>query len=336
MVRFGIIGTNKITDEFVKSASLLGNFKLNAVYSRTEERAKSFAEKYNVENIFTNIEEMVKGDCVDAVYIASPNSFHSEQAIICLNNKKHVLCEKPIASNVNELDSMINAARNNDVLLMEAMKTIFLPNFKVIENNLYKLGKIRKYFASYCQYSSRYDLYKEGKPVNTFDPKFSNGSIMDIGTYCIHPLVKLFGVPKDIKASAVKLASGVDGEGSLILSYKDMEAVIIHSKIADSYLPWEIQGEKGTMIIDRVSNIEKVEIIYRNGECEDLSVPQLKERIYYEVEEFIKLIESDKKESDINSYDQSLKSMMIIEEARKQTGIVFPADGFSATHAAKG
>ncbi|MBC2579454.1 Gfo/Idh/MocA family protein [Clostridium sp. DJ247] len=330
MINIGVVGTSWITDEFIKCASLVDDFKLNAVYSRTEEKAKAFAEKYGVTNIFTDLEAMAKSNCIDAVYIASPNSLHAEQAIIFLNNKKHVLCEKPVASNVKELNSMIAAAKNNDMLLMEAMKTMFLPNFKVIEDNLHKLGKIRKYFASYCQYSSRYDIYKEGKHVNTFDPKFSNGSIMDIGTYCIHPLVRLFGMPKHIKASALKLPSGIDGEGSLILSYEDMEGVIIHSKIANSYIPCEIQGEKGTMIIDKINNTEKVQIIYRNGECEELSVPQLKETMYYEAKEFIELIKSNKKESEINSYNQSLNVIEIIEEARKQTGILFPADNLKS------
>ncbi len=326
MINFGVVGTNRITDEFIKSAQLLEDFKLNAVYSRTEEKGRAFAEKYGVSNIFTDLEEMAKSSCIDAVYIASPNSLHAEQSVICLNNGKHVLCEKPAASNVKELKTMIAAAEKNKVLLMEAMKTLFLPSFKVIEDNLYKLGKIRRYFASYCQYSSRYDLYKDGKQVNTFDPQFSNGSIMDIGIYCIHPVVRLFGSPEDIKASSVKLPSGVDGEGSLILSYKDMDGVIIHSKITESRLPSEIHGEKGTMVIDKINNTEKVQIINRSGEIEDLSVHQLKETMYYEAKEFIELIKNNKKESPRSSYNQSLKVMDIMEKARKQTGIIFPAD----------
>ena len=326
MIKIGVVGTSWITEEFIKSASLVEDFQLTAVYSRKEEKARAFAEKYGVTNIFTDLEEMAESDYIDAVYIASPNSFHAEQSIVFLNHKKHVLCEKPIASNVREVQAMIDAAQNNNVLLMEAMKTTFLPNFKVIEDNLHKIGKVRRYFASYCQYSSKYDAYKAGEHRNAFDPAFSNGSIMDIGIYCIHPMVKLFGIPKDVKASSLKLPSGLDGEGSLLLSYEDMDGVIMHSKITNSYVPCEIQGEKGCIIMDKINNTEKVHIVYRNGETEELSVPQIKETMYYESKEFIELIKANKTESEVNTYERSLQVIEIIEKARKQTGILFPAD----------
>lgn len=326
MINFGVIGTSWITEEFIKCASLHEDFKLVAVYSRSEEKVKGFAEKYKVTNIFTSLEEMAKSNVIDAVYIASPNGLHAAQSILFLNNKKHVLCEKAIASNVKELNAMIEASKSNGVLLMEAMRTTLYPNFKVIEENLHKLGKIRRYFASYCQYSSKYDAHKEGKHMNAFDPNLSNGSIMDIGVYCIHPLVKLFGLPERIQATALKLNTGVDGEGTLFVSYKDMDGVIIHSKIANSFAPAEIQGEAGTMIIDKIGNPEKVQIIYKDKTIEDLTVPQIKESMYYEAKEFIDLIKNNKTESEINSHKQSFMAMKVMEEARKQTGIVFPAD----------
>ncbi|MFL0266752.1 Gfo/Idh/MocA family protein [Candidatus Clostridium radicumherbarum] len=326
MINFGIIGTNKITGRFIEGAGLVEEFKLNAVYSRTFDAAKAFADNYEVTNIFTSLEEMAKDECIDAVYIASPNSLHAEQAILFLNNGKHVLCEKPIASNAAELESMFAAARASNVLLMEAMKSSFLPNFKVIQDNLHKVGKVRRFFFNYCQYSSRYDLYKQGKPVNTFEPRFSNGSIMDIGVYCIHPAVRFFGIPKDMKATAIKLPSGVDGLGTLNFLYDEMEGVIQHSKISNSYIPSEIQGENGSMIIDKINSPEKVKIIYRNGEVEELSLPQIKDDMYYEVNEFIELIKNNKVESEINSHSLSLNVIKLIESARKQTGVVFPAD----------
>ncbi|RJR06386.1 gfo/Idh/MocA family oxidoreductase, partial [Candidatus Parcubacteria bacterium] len=261
-MRFGIIGTNWITESFIAAASEVEGFTLTAVYSRTHDRAEEFASKYGVDHIYTDLNDFASSDKFDAVYIASPNSLHKEQAILCMENKKHVLCEKPMASNTKEIQEMVHVAKKHNVLLMEALKTTYLPNFLAIRENLHKIGNIRRYTASYCQYSSRYDKYKEGVILNAFKPEFSNGSLMDIGIYTIYPMVVLFGAPSEIKAQAVMLESGVDGQGTVLFEYPGMEAVITHSKIVNSYIPAEIQGEEGTMVIDKIHTPEKVQIIY--------------------------------------------------------------------------
>jgi predicted dehydrogenase len=189
MIRFGVIGTNRITEQFIEAGIGIENFALSAVYSRTKERAEEFAEKFDVKSTFTDLEQMAQSNEIDAVYIASPNSLHAKQAIIFMNQGKHVLCEKPLASNTFELREMINTAKKNNVLLMEALKSTLLPNYHTIRENLFKIGPVRRYFACYCQYSSRYDAYKEGIVLNAFNPAFSNGALMDIGIYCIYPMV---------------------------------------------------------------------------------------------------------------------------------------------------
>lgn len=326
MIRFGIVGTNWITERFLEAARQLDDFKLSAVYSRTEERAIEFAQKFEAELIFTSLEDFAKSNEIDAVYIATPNSLHASQACLFMKHGKHVLCEKPLASNSKEVQLMIETAKANNVLLMEAMKTTVVPNFYSIKNNLHKIGKVRRFFASYCQYSSRYDAYKNGTVLNAFNPKFSNGSLIDIGIYCIYPLVVLFGKPKSISAIGYKLTSGVDGEGSILLKYDEMEAVIMHSKISNSYIPAEIQGENGTIVIDKINTPEQIEIKYRDGTTEDISVPQETNSMVYEIEEFITLIKNNQLESPVNSHHNSLSTSRIIEEARKQTGVIYPAD----------
>lgn len=325
-IRFGIVGTSKITEEFLKGAKKVDEFVFGAVYSRKEETAKEFASKYGVETTFTNLEEMAKSNLIDAVYIASPNSFHYEQAKIFLCNKKHVFCEKPMASNSKEVNSMIELATENNVLLMEGMKTTLMPNFKIIKDNLHKIGQVRRYFASYCKYSSRYDKYKEGIILNAFKNDLSNGATMDIGVYCIYPMVCLFGAPKEIKVNNFMLESGVDGQGSALFKYDDMDGSIIYSKIASSYLPSEIQGEEGTIIIDTIHDMKKITINYRNGNTEVISIDQIEENMMYEVKEFIELINNNDLESKINSNENSLNTSKIMEEIRKQIGLVYPAD----------
>jgi predicted dehydrogenase len=326
LTRFGVIGTNWITERFIEAAQEMEEFILSAVYSRTEERAKDFAAKYQIPNAYTDLESLVAGDQVDAIYIASPNSFHAKQAIFCMNHGKHVLCEKPLASNAAELKEMIAAAQKNNVLLMEALKSTLLPNFRIIKENLHKIGQVRRYFASYCQYSSRYDAFKEGKILNAFNPAYSNGSLMDLGIYCIYPMVALFGKPDSIQAAGVMLSSGVDGEGSMVMKYQEMDAVIMHSKITNSYLPSEIQGENGTLIIDKINEMDSIKIHYRDGTIEELTGPQREPSMFYEAKEFVQLLEKGSRQSAVNSHANSLATAEVMDEARRQIGLVFAAD----------
>lgn len=316
-VRFGVIGTNNITDWFLNGARDIKGFKLSAVYSRTQEKADIFASKYKIEHKFTNLEEMAKSNEIDAVYIASPNSYHFEQSMLFMKNGKHVLCEKAFASNSSEVEKMIECAKENKVVLMEAMKTTLLPNFKNVIDNIHKIGKVRGYFASYCQYSSRYDKYKEGIVLNAFKPELSNGALMDIGVYTLAPMVCLFGKPKEVKSISYMLESGVDGRGSVICSYDDMVATCTYSKISNSYLPSEIEGEEGSIIIDKINTMNNIKIIYKNGKVEIISSNQKENDMCYEVEEFISLIRDGKMQSNINSLNNSKILMEIVDEAKK-------------------
>ncbi|MEG6590537.1 Gfo/Idh/MocA family oxidoreductase [Paenibacillus barengoltzii] len=325
-MRFATIGTNWITERFIQAALETEQFALTAVYSRTEEKGREFAAKFGDPQVYTDLKALAASSDVDAVYIASPNSFHAEQAILMMDHGKHVLCEKPMASNAAEVRRMIEAARRNDVLLMEALKSTLMPNFRAVQDNLYKIGQVRRYFSSYCQYSSRYDAFKQGKVMNAFNPAFSNGALMDLGIYCIYPMVTLFGKPESVQASAVMLSSGVDGEGSLVVRYPEMDGVIMYSKITDSYLPTEIQGEYGTIVIDRINQPYEAKILYRDGTTEELTCFQPQESMYYEALEFIELILSGKRESQINTHARSLAVAELMEEARRQFGLRYAAD----------
>ncbi|WP_409253991.1 Gfo/Idh/MocA family protein [Bacillus sp. SCS-153A] len=325
-MRFAIIGTNWITDRFLEAAGKVDDFKLTAVYSRTEERAKEFADKYEVKYTFTDLEKMATSHTFDAVYIASPNLLHAQQSILFMKNGKHVLCEKPAALNSDELKLMIETAKENNVLLMEALKTTFIPSFQSIKNNLSKIGKVRRFVAVKNQYSSRYDAYRSGTVLNAFKPELGNGALMDIGIYCIVPVLTLFGMPSSIFAQGVVLGTGADGEGTVLFNYEEMEAVAMYSKITNSTVPSEIQGEDGSILIDSISDPQKVEIQYRDGSVEDISVKQDENTMYYEICEFIELIQNGKTESAKQSFRLSLDTMSILEQARKQIGIKFPND----------
>ena len=215
-VRFGIVGTNFISDWMVEGALQDSRFKLVAVCSREQHTADVFAARHNMPYTFTSLPDMAASPLIDAVYIASPNFLHASQSILCMNHGKHVLCEKPFASNAEEAGAMIEAANRNNVVLMEAVKSTLNPNFRVILEDIGRVGRMRRYFASYCQYSSRYDSLKAGIPTNAFNPQYSNGALMDIGIYTVYPMVVLFGMPEQVFATGTLLSSGADGQGSVI------------------------------------------------------------------------------------------------------------------------
>ncbi len=315
-MRFATIGSNFIVDSFLRGAFHDERFCYTALYSRTAERGKEFADKYPKCNlrIFTSLEEMAKSTEVDAVYIASPNVCHSMQAIIMMEHGKHVLCEKPLSTSYEEGLKMVECARQNGVTLMEAMKTTLLPNFTAVRNALPKIGKVRRFTAQFCQYSSRYDAFKSGEVLNAFNPELGGGGLLDLGVYGVAPMIHLFGEPTSrVSLSRLFLHNGMDAQGTLLFSYPDMEAIISYSKISDSTMPTEIQGEQGRIIIKKLSQMTEPYIIYRDGSIEEISVPIIEDNMYYELKEFIDIVESGKMESEENTHNRSLTVLKLIE-----------------------
>lgn len=334
-IRFGVAGTNSITDWFLKGAMLDKRFELAAVCSRNIDKAKAFGNKYGGAAAYSSINEMAESPDVDAVYIAVPNSVHAQYALACMNVGKHVLCEKPAASNATEFLKMTECARKNNVSFMEAMLPTTSPNFSVIRRNLSRLGRIRRYFAAYCQYSSRYDKLQQGDAANVFRTSMSGGATMDIGVYTIYPMVALFGMPQSINAQGIILSGGVDGQAAVNMTYPDMNATVVYSKIADSYLPSEIEGEKGNLLMSGIHVIHDVTFIPHRKpmsgqgpeeERQAVGVEIDKSDYFYETAEFMDLVEKGKSESENNSWENSYNTLRVTDEIRRQLGVVFPTD----------
>lgn len=301
-MKFGIIGTNWITDRFIKAANEHPEFTIGALYSRKLETGNAFAEKYAIENVYTDMATMFSSGHIEAVYIASPNALHAEQSLLAMKHGIHVLCEKPAVTSLEEMDQIVEASQTYNTTYMEAMKSTLLPSFLNLKENIDKIAPIRRFVFHYNQYSSRYDKYKDGIVENAFKPELGNGSKMDLGVYCIAPIIHLVGAPDSAMKNQLLLSTGADGQGSMIWNYADMEAVIMYSKISDSFLPSEIQGENGTIEIDRISDPKNILIKYRDGQTEDLSVAHDFDSMYYELAEFINCVKNGQLESTINTH----------------------------------
>ncbi|WML38405.1 Gfo/Idh/MocA family oxidoreductase [Neobacillus sp. OS1-2] len=327
MINFATVGTGWITESFIQAARLSEQLHLVSVFSRTEEKGKKLADQYNASSYYTDIEEMAKSKEFEAVYIASPNSVHFEQALTFLRNKKHVICEKPIFSTTAELEEAYKTAEENGVYLFEAIRNIHTPNFKILKEKLHEAGKLRSAILPYIQYSSRYDLFLQGEEPNIFSAKYSGGALADLGVYPLYLAVGLFGEPNKVTYHPVILRSGVDGSGTLVLEYDEFVCTILCSKISHSALPCEIHGEKGTFVLEDAAPITEIQFIdSHTKESQILSVEQEEQNMVYEGINIAEIIESKNDEEYKRLKHWSEIVLRITEEARKQNNIIFDAE----------
>jgi predicted dehydrogenase len=324
MIKIATIGTSKITESFISIVDNCGDCEIEAIYSREENHAREFAKKHHINQFYCDLKQVASNPCIDAVYIASPNSIHYEQAIYMMKAGKHVLCEKTLGSNKMETRQMFEISKENQVVLLEAMRTVHDEAFKKIKDNIYKLGNVRKATLEFCQYSSRYDDFLNGKDVNIFKRELSAGALMDLGVYCVQAMVALFGKPNCVTAFPILLKTSVDGAGAILAKYDGMISELSYSKITDSENYSQIQGEEGTMYIEKIQNPKKVFIIYRDGSRENIEIPQSENNMIYELQSFVKAIKQD---SNISYFqDISLNTAEVLDMVKNQIGLVFPAD----------
>lgn len=328
MVRFGIIGTGRISDWVLKGAAQDSRIAVTAVCSRTREAAEAFVARNPLAKdakIYTSVAEMAADPEVNAVYVGTPNQTHCDYTITCLNAAKHVLCEKPLAINAEEGRRMIDAAKASGCLLMEAMVSTLNPNFRNVAERLDEIAPIRQYSSYFCQYSTKYEALKRGEVASSFKPGTA-GALRDIGIYTLYPLVSLFGRPNTVRAElrTVNTPEGdSDVQGTAYLGYEDMDATLTWSKSFDSFLPTEIAGEKGNLILDEIHIARKSEIVPHSAPTSGqgpkpgrsvISEGLPYNEYYYEFKEFADLIETGKTESFVNTLETSLIVLEIIDQ----------------------
>ena len=311
-MKFGIIGSNFVVDEFLKAAKLVDDFEFTSMYSRDIKKSKEFGGKYGAKYFYDDIEEFLNSD-IEAVYIASPNYMHEEHSIKALGHGHNVLCEKIATTSTDSLNRILNKAKEKNKLFMEAMVPTCTPTFLEIKKRIRDIGKIRRVVLQFNQYSSRYDKYKEGIIENAFKPEMGNGALTDIGIYNIEFLVNLFGKPKSIIGNNYKLSTGAIGYGSSILNYGDFESIIMYSKIFNSYSCSEIIGEEGSILIDKISLPTSFNINFRDGNTEKYQDKNINPLMYYEILEFISCAKAGKIESELNPHINTKISVEIVE-----------------------
>ena len=321
-MKYGVIGTGWITESFVRSADTVPGMELAAVCSRTEESGLAFADRVGRPlACYTTPEAMAESD-IDGVYIASPNRLHYTQSHLLLEHGKHVICEKPAVVTAEEMQDLQTLAAEKGLVYMEALMMLYLPQRRLIKEMIEKIGPIRTAHVSFAQYSSKYPAYLRGETPNIFDPRFATGGLMDLGVYCVYPILDWFGRPEQVKASAAFLRTGADHTGSAVFTYPDKIVTMAYSKVAQGYAGTELIGENGALRIDSISQSTGIHLCQKEeqllfGEADRT------DRMAGEACAFFERA-TGKSVQPQEERDLMLAVAETMEQIRQEAGIVFP------------
>ena len=322
MVKWGIIAPGRIAQKFANDLTLVEGGQLMAVASRSEERAKNMASKYGAAKWFGSYHALVKSGEVDIVYIASPNAFHKEHTCLCLDHGIPVLCEKPAALNLLELSAMIETSKRNKTFFMEALWTRFLPAIgrvlEIIESN--EMGQVESVEADFC-FKAPFD-----PESRLYDLSLGGGTLLDIGIYPLFLAYLLLGIPQKIEASGKLASTGADQTVSMLLNYADkMEASLHASILYPSDMTARITMQKGYLLINpRWHEAQSITIIKAGYEAFVEPLPTLGHGFSHEIRECHRCLANQQIESELWSHQDSVNMMTMMDEIRRQIGVIYP------------
>ncbi|HAT4068057.1 Gfo/Idh/MocA family protein [Clostridium perfringens] len=317
-LKWGILGPGNIARDFAQALNRV-NGEVYAVASRNKERAEKFARENNVKKAYGSYDEIIKDKDIDVVYIATPHSNHYEYIIKSLNNNKHVLCEKAITVNERELEEALKIARENNLVLEEAMTLFHMPLYEKVINKINNedLGKVNIVQVSFGSFKE----YDENNRFFNLD--LAGGALLDIGTYALSfARYFLSSMPEEILSTVKKDKTGVDEESGIILKTKEDEIATI-SLAFRSKMPKRgiVSCDNGFITIDNFPRANKATINYLDGAVEVIECGEEEKALDYEV---IFMEERIKENKESNSIDLTYDVTKIMNKVRKDWGIVYP------------
>ena len=324
-MKLAIIGTGKIVHEAFKALQSVKSIQVKAIFCRAHsiEKAHELASRYEIDNIFTDYDKLLKATDIDTVYIGLVNSAHYDYSRRALETGKNVIIEKPFCSNAAQTQKLADLARIKHLYIFEAVTFLHAPFFKEIKRVLPDLGPIKIVQCNYSKYSTRYDRYLIHDVAPAFDPLCSGGALYDLNIYNLHFVIGLFGRPKTIQYAANKGFNGIDTSGIALLSYPDFVAACTAAK--DSYSPsfMMIQGERGWLrVVGSPDKLEKLEI-FTSNEMHEISLTQTEHRMVDEFVDFENIYAQNDYQQMYNYLNHSLEVIQMAEAARLDAGIFF-------------
>jgi len=315
-MKLGIIGSGMVVKDFLSFAHELPEIKLEAIAARNIEKLKELQNKYNIKNIYTDIDLCLENKEIDTIYVAVPNYLHYTVAKKALEAGKNVICEKPFTLKYDEAAELFEIAEGKGLILIEAITNQYQKNYLDIQDNIDNIGEIRLVECNFSQLSSRYEAFKNGIIAPVFDKSKGGGVLGDLNIYNIHFVVGLFGRSKKVHYLP-NIVNEVDTSGILLLEYNNFKVVCIAAKdtFNNSYV--NIQGDQGIIKVigptNEVPNYSiqtKDKLIEKNNNIHS-------HRMFAEFKKFVEIINNKDFEFMDYQKEQTLNVVYIYEEAKK-------------------
>ena len=332
-VNWAILAPGKIANKMAEAMKKSkGKINLYAIGSRDLERAKQFQEKWGFEKAYGTYKELLSDPKVEAVYVSNPHAFHFDSVIACLEAGKHVLCEKPAACNLEQLNKMIEKAKEKKLFFMEAMWTAFNPCIKKVKKVISegKIGKI-KHIESFFNNRVPFD-----EKSRLWAPSLAGGALLDLGIYNIfYAMVINDFEPIVNHSSNVRLVNNIDAWNSVDLTFKN--GVTTHFSTSID-MPSEknshdsiIYGTKGFITSENFNRQVKAKVhIYKREEgndnelAEEINEPFDVNGFEYQVIHATECILNGKIESDVYTLQHSIDICKIMDILCSDWGFKYP------------
>jgi predicted dehydrogenase len=311
-IRWGIIGLGNIANKFATDLLTVKGAELYAVASRTQQKSDDFAEKYQAIKAYSSYEALVNDENIDAVYIATPHSLHQENTLLCLEWGKAVLCEKPFAMNIDEVNSMIAAATKHNTLLMEGLWTYFLPHYNFVLAEL-----SRKTYGNLLKIEADFGFVKVfNEESRLFNKSLGGGSLLDIGIYPIFAALSTLGVPETITAKASFFENGADSSCAMVFNYHNAFATLTSTLLEPTPSEAIFYCEQGIIKINSGFHSPSTVTLINDNNEESVFFDCKTHGYNYQISHFNELLRQGKKESHIMTFNFSRQLIKTLDKVR--------------------
>ncbi|MFE9993422.1 Gfo/Idh/MocA family protein [Streptomyces avermitilis] len=327
-VRWGILATGGIAAAFAADLVDLPDAEVVAVASRSEESAKTFAERFGIPRAYGEWGALAEDEDVDVVYVATPHSAHRAAAGLCLEAGRGVLCEKAFTLNAREAEELVALARRHDGFLMEAMWMYCNPLVRrlkaLVDDGV--IGEVRTVQADF-------GLAGPFPPSHRLrDPAQGGGALLDLGVYPVSFAQLLLGEPSDVAARAVLSEEGVDLQTGALLSWESGALASVHCSISGGTpVSASVTGSAGRIDIPHGFFFPDRFVLHRDGrDPEEFTADPAagpRNSLKHQAAEVMRALRAGETESPLVPLDGTLAVMRTLDAIRERIGVRYPGEG---------